>query len=246
MEKEELLNEKPVTSRDRYTQRYKERYPDMNVEDDEMLYSQAMTDLDELDNYKKHSEALLGAFNNNRAFASMIMAAKDGEDPWLWAAENLGADISEMLNDPEYLKKVAEAAKKFNEGQLKGEESRKDFEANIAASLETLKKIGAEKKMDDDQCLELFSYIYDKILGEGLKGTISEETFRMVLDGRNYAADVENARREGEVSGRNAKIAEQLRKESGDGSMPPSLGRSTQPVKEAPKKKYNSFLHPRD
>lgn len=242
-EKKDLPVTPPATSRERYTQRYKERFPDMNMNDEEALYSQTMADLDELDSYKKHSESLVGAFNNNRAFAAMMMAAKDGQDPFEWLAENMGADISEMLNDPEYLKKISEASKKYNEGQLKSEEARKESEANFATSLQTLKKIGEEKGMSDDQCLEVFSYIYDKILGDGLKGIVSEETFRMVIDGRNYANDVAVARQEGEVAGRNAKITEQLRKETGNAGMPPSLGGTATMQKEAPKKrKYKPFL----
>ncbi len=232
-----------LSSRERYNQRYRERFPDMNVDDEEALYSQAMTDLDELDSYKKHSEALVGAFNNNRAFAAMMMAAKDGQDPFEWLAENMGADISEMLNDPEYLGKIADATKKYNEGQLKSEEGRKESEANLAASLQTLKKIAEEKGMTDDECMGVFSYIYDEILGNGLKGIVTDETFRMVIDGRNYANDVAVARQEGEVAGRNAKITEQLRKEKGNENMPPSLGGTATMQQEAPKKrKYNKFL----
>lgn len=242
-EKDEVLEPAPVSSRERYTQRYRERFPDMNMEDEEAFYSQANTDLDELDSYKKHSESLVGAFNNNRAFAAMMMAAKDGQDPFAWLAENMGADISEMLNDPEYLSKITEAAKKYNESQLKSEESRKESESNLAASLQTLKKIAEEKGMSDDQCLEVFSYIYDEILGNGMKGIVTDETFRMIIDGKNYAEDVASARQAGEVAGRNAKITEQLRKENTDKGVPPSLGGTAVPQKEAPKKKkYNRFL----
>lgn len=242
--KEKEKVETPVmTSRERYTQRYQERFPDRDVNDEEAFYSQVNSDLDELDLYKKHSESLVGAFNNNRAFAAMMMAAKDGKDPFEWLAENMGADISEMLNDPEYLGKITEAVKKFNESQLQSEEARKESEGNLAASLQTLKKIAEEKGMSDEQCLEVFSYIYDEILGNGMKGIVTEETFRMIIDGKNYAADVESARQAGEVAGRNAKITEQLRKEKSDKGVPPSLGGTSVPHKEAPKKsKYKPFL----
>lgn len=244
MKEEELESvQTPVSSRERYTQRYRERFPEMNMDDEEAFYSQAMTDLDDLDSYRKNGEALVGAFNKNRAFAAMMMAAKDGQDPFEWLAENVGADISEMLNDPEYLSKLTEAAKRFHEGQLKSEEARKEGEANLATSIQTLKKIAEEKGMSDDESLAVFSYIYDEILGNGLKGIVTDETFRMVIDGRNYANDVALAREEGEVAGRNAKITEQLRKETGSGSMPPSLGGTATVHQEAPKKrKYKRFL----
>ena len=73
---------------------------------------------------------------------------------------------------------------------------------------------------------------------------ISAETFDMAAKALNYAVDVAEADRVGEIRGRNTKIEDKLRKEAVPGGVPPTLGGSgtggeTEPK---PKKKvYNPF-----
>lgn len=225
-----------LSNKERYQGRYKDMYPDLDMTDEEAFYESANSNLDELESYRKHNADLIGTFNNNKAFASMLMAAKNGEDPYEWMAANLGADISELLSDPEYSKKISEAAKKFNETQAKGEASQKEYEANVQNTLAELQKIQQETGWDNEKCYNLASRVYD-IIDQGLKGIITAETFRMVMDGMNYKDDVASARSEGEVTGRNAKIAEQLKKEKKPEGMPPSLSTAKGQPTQQPKKK---------
>ncbi len=211
------------THKERYQGRYREMYPELDMENEDAFYESANANLDELESYRKHNNDLIGTFNNNKAFASMLMAAKNGEDPYEWMASNLGADISELLSDPEYAKKISEAAKKFNDSQAKGEASRKEYEANVQNTLAELQKIQQETGWDNEKCYNLASKVYD-IIDQGTKGLITAETFRMVMNGMNYDDDVKNARSEGEVAGRNAKISEQLKKEQKPEGIPPSIG----------------------
>lgn len=236
MAKEEKKEEQAQQShRDRYRSRYKEMYPELDIDNEDAFYESANSNLDELENYRKHNEELVGAFNNNKAFASMLMAAKEGQDPYEWMAANLGADISELLSDPEYAKKISEASKKFNDAQAKGEATQKEYEANVQKSLEELQKIQAETGWSNEQCYNLASRVYD-IVSDGLQGIITPETFRMVMNGMNYDTAVADARSEGEVAGRNAKISEQLKKERAQEGIPPSAptakGQSESPVKK--------------
>ena len=92
--------------KERYHNRYREMYPELDLENEEVFYESANSNLDELENYRKHNNDLIGTFSKNKAFASMLMAAKNGEDPYEWMAANLGRDISELLSDPEYAKKI--------------------------------------------------------------------------------------------------------------------------------------------
>lgn len=222
-EKSEEAKAAQPTHRERFQGRYKEMYPELDMENEDAYYESANSTLDELENYRKHNSDLIGAFSNNKAFASMLMAAKNGEDPYEWMAANLGADISELLSEPEYAKKISEAARKFNESQEKGEASRKEYEANVQNTLAELQKIQQETGWDNEKCYNLASKVYD-IIDEGLRGLITAETFHMVMNGMNYDSDVKNAREEGEVAGRNAKISEQLKKEKTPEGMPPSIG----------------------
>lgn len=224
------------THRERYQSRYREMYPELDLENEDAFYESANANLDELESYRKHNSDLIGTFNNNKAFASMLMAAKNGEDPYEWMASNLGADISELLSDPEYSKKISEAAKKFNESQAKGEASQKEYEENVKKTLEELQRIQQEKGWDNEKCYNLASKVYD-IIDQGMKGLITAETFYMVMNGMNYDADVKNARDEGVVAGKNSKISEQLKKEKTPEGMPPSIGTSKGQSQPTQKKK---------
>lgn len=227
-----------LSNKDRYRSRYAEMYPELDMDNEEAVYESANANLDELESFRRHNSDLIGTFNSNKAFASMLMAAKNGEDPYEWMATNLGADISELLSDPGYAKKISEAAKKFNESQAAGEASRKEYEENVQKTLAELQKIQQETGWDNEKCYNLASRVYD-IIDQGMKGLISAETFRMVMDGMNYGDDVANARSEGEVAGRNARIAEQLKKEKRPQGVPPSMstakGNTVSP--EQPKRK---------
>ena len=237
--KNEGVQSSAPTNRERYMSRYKEMYPQMDMENEDEFYGSANANLDELENFRKHNSELVGVFSNNKAFASMLMAAKNGQDPYEWMAENLGADISELASNPEYAKKISEAAKKYSDGQSKMETTKAEYEANVKKTLDCLKRLQQETGWDNEKCYGLASKVYD-IIDEGAKGLITEETFRMVMNGMNYDSDVKTARSEGEVAGRNAKIKEQLKREKGAAGMPPTLstakGQSDRPVEK--KKSY--------
>ena len=222
--------------KDRYKERYKTMYPDLDVENEDALYESANSGLDELEGYRKNNSALIQAFDNNKAFASMLMAAKDGKDPFEWLAENLGADISELISNPEYSKKIAAAAKKFNDNQSTGEATKKEYEKNVEESLKALQTIQAETGWSNEQCYDLASKVYD-IIGDGQQGIIKPETFRLVMNGSNYDTDLSDAKAEGEVKGRNTKISEQLKKDTKPNGVPPTLSTAKGGSMEKPKKK---------
>lgn len=228
------------THKERYRSRYKEMNPDLDMDNEDAFYESANANLDELESYRKHNSDLIGTFNSNKAFASMLMAAKNGEDPYEWMAANLGADISELLSDPEYSKKISEAAKRYNDSQAQGEASRKEYESNVQNTLAELQKIQQETGWDNEKCYNLASKVYD-IIDQGMKGLITAETFRMVMNGMNYDEDVKNARSEGEVAGKNAKISEQLKKEKAPEGMPPSIGTAKGRTVQSPQTKKKSY-----
>lgn len=207
------------------------------MDNEDEFYGSANANLDELENFRKHNRELVSVFSNNKAFASMLMAAKNGKDPYEWMAENLGADIAELSSNPEYAKKISEAAKRYSDGQSKMEATKAEYESNVKKTLDCLKKLQKETGWDNDKCFGLASKVYD-IIDEGTKGLITEETFRMVMNGMNYDSDVKSARSEGEVAGRNAKIKEQLKRERGVEGMPPTLSTAKgQPEKPSVKRK---------
>lgn len=225
------------TSKDRYMSRYKEAYPDTDFEDENNLYDAANANLDELDKYRTNNKALIDAIDKTPALAGMLVAARDGQNPFEWLAENVGADIRELYDDPANAKKISDALAKYTKSQSEGAEAAKIRDENVTASLAELDKVGEELGLDEQGKLDLATKVYD-IIDDGLSGKISADTFKLFYKGGTYDSDVENAREEGEVKGRNEQIAEKLEKQGKTAEMPPNIsnGAGAKP-KETEKKK---------
>jgi len=237
----EVKEEAPVSSKDKYMSRYKTLHPDLNTDDEESFYGAANGNLDELENYRKHNSELISVFDKNKGFAAMLLAMKENPDmdPIQWISENLGADISELLENEEYRNKISDALKKYHENQAGAETSKKEMESNVQASIKALVDFQEQKGLSNEECMSIWQKVED-IVSDGISGKISPETFVMVMNAGNYEKDVANARNEGEVAGKNMKIAEQLK--SQPKNIPPTLNPAGKVLTPNKKKGKGSFL----
>jgi hypothetical protein len=208
---------KPMSNKDKW----RSRYSDIADEDEDGLYGRANSNLDELDGYRKNNEALVSAMGKNKALAAMLSAAKDGQDPFLWLSENLGADISELVQNPDYAKKLSEAAQKFVQAQTDGETRTKATQDNWTKSFNDLKAAQQDLGLSDDEAYQLASDVLT-FAQNVYNGQVSVEDFKRFRDGGRYDKDVSAAREEGAVAGRNERISDDLRKPAPEG-IPPTL-----------------------
>ena len=238
---EEVKNETPVSAKDKYMGRYKTLHPDLNTDDEESFYGAANGNLDELENYRKHNSELISVFDKNKGFAAMLLAMKENPDmdPIQWISENLGADVNELLENEEYRNKISDALKKYHEAQAGAETSKKEMESNVQASIKALVDFQTQKGLSNEECLNIWEKV-EAIVSDGISGKISPETFTMIMNAGNYEKDMANARNEGEVAGKNAKIAEQLKNKPEN--IPPTLSPSEKVVMPNKKKNRGSFL----
>ena len=224
---QESGSEKPVdavlSARDRYRQRYREAYPDLSEDDEEGFYSRANENLDELEGYRANNERLSQAFEANPALAAMLLAAKDGENPWVYLAELGGPelDIRELINDPDFGEKMTKAVLKYQENQLKGKQAQEEMQANLQKSTAALKELQAEKGMTDEAAQDLFVKFFSDIVDDGSKGIVSKETWAAVLKAQQYDADMARATEQARATAMNEKVQNPLR--TYDDDMPPTL-----------------------
>lgn len=230
--------------RDQLGERLKKRYPDREFADDEALFGQVNDDYDDYDNqigqYKEREKALTDLFAKNPRSARFLTDMAKGEDPWISTVRRLGIDgITDIINNPDKQEEYAAANKEFVERLAKDKELEKEFYENFAESMSTLERIQQERQLGDetvDAAMELVM----RIFSEALVGKFTEETINMALNAINHDADVQNARTEGTVAGRNAKIDEKLRKpKQGDGM--PNLGGSNNAPTNKEKKPLTVF-----
>lgn len=107
---------------------------------------------------------------------------------------------------------------KVDENNKKNSEA----EANWQKSLEDLDQWGNDKGLNDEQKSQNIIRLMD-IVNDGIMNIYKPEDFDMVLKETNFNTAVETARREGEVAGRNEKIAQNRRNRNAVSSMPPTL-----------------------
>lgn len=219
--------EQPVqpTARERYRERYKTAYPDMDIDDEESFFGKANENLDELDEYRESNKALSEAMSKSSALASMLIAAKDGENPFVWLAENVGMDLRELANDPEFGKKMTSAVEAWQKKQNDGKAAQQEMEANFKKSVDALGELCNEKGIGQDEAQEIYTKFFETIVEPATRGDVTKETWELMRKGMKYDSDIEDATRKASAKALNEKIENRLRKQDG-GNIPPSLSGS--------------------
>lgn len=214
-------NNETKSKRDLTLERMRGRYPDKQFEDDESIFGQINDDYDEYDkklsDYAGREEALSKMFTSDPRSARMMMEWKDGGDPAVALIRIYGNDILDAVNDPEKQEAIKQANEEFAKRVADEEKYEKEYKENLAESLKLLDNMAAERGVSDDAIdgamKQLASICKDFMLGK-----ISAETIEMMLKAQNHDRDVADAKYEGEVAGRNAKIEEKFRSaKKGDG-----------------------------
>ncbi|MBR1464940.1 MAG: hypothetical protein IJ607_01100 [Bacteroidaceae bacterium] len=232
------------SKRDLFGERLKKKYPDREYADDEALFGQINDDYDDYDNqlsqYKERESRLTDLFAKDNRAAQFITDMAKGNDPWLAVIERLGIDgVTDLMNDPSKQAEYAEANKKYVERLAKEKSLEEEYERNFAESMNLLEQIQQERGLGDET-IDAAMELVIRIANEAILGKFTAETIDMALNAVNHDADVRNARTEGTVAGRNAKIDEKLRKpQTGDGT-PNLAGSNNAPTRQG-KKTLNIF-----
>ena len=224
-------NETVKSGRERLTGRYSPKFPDRKWDEegsDNDIFGLAADELEDYDKRKSENDAqrkqFNDLFNKDPMSAGLMRAWARGEsNPISYLVTKFGDKLKEALDSEEGKKQFAEAHEQYLAKEAADAKADEEYIAAIKQSLETLKSFGEKNGLDEDAQVQLFLKAH-KYVQDALDGIYSEEFFKMLNDGGNYSGDVERARNEGEVAGRNAKIRSQLKKTETGKMMPPSLG----------------------
>lgn len=240
------------TARDRYRSRYSAAHPDLNLDDEEAFYGQANANLDELENYRESNRQLGEAFDKTPLLAGLMLAAKEGENPFVYLAENIGPDmdIRTLAEDAEFGKKMGEALAKYQERMAAGAKAEKEIGENFQQSMDALKQLQAEKGLSDEDVQALVRKMFGEtdaegnvvdngIIGNAAMGIVPKEVWEAVLKAQNYDADVAAAGDKAAARALNQKVQNGL-KDFGS-QVVPNLG-SNGGRRPAPRKKDDGSL----
>lgn len=242
-------NQNVMSSRDKLKERYAKKYPekDFNTEesanlvDDEVLAELEAFDA-ELEGYKSNDKKIKDLFNQDpRSGRFLVSWAAGGGNPIQYLLDIFGPELTEALESEEGRAKIVESTNKWLEKKAANEEGEAQRMANYEQSVNDLAAFAQEKGISDEQAVEVFEKV-NQIAFDVIDGKYTREAYEMAYNAMNYSADVESARKEGEVAGRNAKIQERLSKVEKPAEMPPAVGGQGAPVAETPKKKKSNMF----
>lgn len=205
-------------------ERMRKRYPDKAFEDEEEIYGQISDDYDQYDQkisgYEEREKALSDMFAADPRSAQFLVDMHRGEDPVLGLVRNFGIEVKDVLDDPDMQEKIKDANQDYMKRVARSRELEEEYERNMDATLETLRKFQEEKGLSDEQIDEVVAAVLG-VISDGVVGKFTPETLDLFLKAINHDNDVAMANEEGNIAGRNAKIAETLKKsQKGDGTRP--------------------------
>jgi len=228
-------NQPKKSRKELFVEKLKAKYPDIDFNDEEAMFGRIDDDFasheEELGKYKKRESELAGLVGKDPRAAQFLSDMASGKDPWLAVLERLGIDgVSDLINNPEKQEEYAEANRKYVERIAKEKSLEEEYQANFSESMKMLEQMQTERGLDDatiDAAMDLIM----KTTNEAIMGKFTPETVEMALKAINHDAEVEAARSEGEVAGKNAKIDETLRKPKAGDGLPAMGGTNNGPTR---------------
>lgn len=201
-----------LSRRDAFRKRVSERYPDLNMDDEDAYYEQMGKAMDDYEGYEKNTERLRDAMKKSPEMVRMLNAAQGQEnfDPIAYMFENASGDILALAQDPEGAKKFGEMRAEQLAKQAEGEAIQTAITENMPKSVEAIKAKAQEIGVSDEQASEIVGKMF-QVMDDLVHGKIDPEIFVMMAKGSNYDNAVEQAHEEGRVEGVNTKVNDKLR-----------------------------------
>lgn len=242
------------SAKDRYRSRYAEAHPDMNLDDEESFYGQANANLDELENYRESNRLLGEAFDRTPLLGGLVLAAKEGKNPFAYLLENIGPDmdIRELVGNPDFAETMGQALTTFQENQAKAQEKEKKIGENCVKSLEVLKELQQERGLSDEECVKMCNDFFgefdengnpvgkDSFMANASMGIVTKGMWESLINGRHYYADIADAKEKASAQALNGRIQNGLRS-FGEEPGVPSLSGAGRGAGEQKKEKKGGF-----
>ena len=243
-------NKEVKKGRDRYKDYMSQKYPDKvfdgdNATDDldELVASELEANASELEASRANNKKLVDLMNKDPRHARYIMRmmTEEGANPLSVMMEIYGPDLMDALQSEEGKEMMSKATEKYLEVKASEEAGEAERMQNYEQSVKDIAAFADEKGLNDEQAVAVFEKI-NQIGFDVIEGRYTREAMQMAYDAMNFSSAVENARKEGERDGKNAKIQERLAKVSKPIEMPPAVGGQGATVPEPKAKKRDDFF----
>jgi len=220
--KETPLVETPKSKREQFREYMKNSYPDDDFDDEESRYGRVMETVEMNQKMKDNDSKMRELFDKHPQYKDMFMKAAQGEDFIVSLVSVFGKDrLIDAINDPEKAEALSKAQQEYIETQAKNKKYSEDSEANFTKSAEDFTAFANEHNLTDEQNKEVWGKCLD-IIVNGINGVMDRSLYETVLKGMSYDNDMQAAREEGQIQGRNEQIEQKLAKSAPE--TPPTFG----------------------
>jgi len=231
----EVENKQVKSKREMILERLRNRHPDKDFSDDEVVFGQISDDVDEVDKelagYKEREKAFSDLFTSDPRSAHFVTSWREGENPVVAFVRRFGKDIKDVIEDPEWQEEVEAADKEFAARVAKEKELDELYEKNKEASIAVREAFQEERGLSDEQVDAAIAMLVG-IANDLVVGKVTAEALDMAMKAINHDADVEAANQEGLVQGKNTKVEEKLRKPKGGDGLSSLAGKGSAPAQE--------------
>lgn len=220
-----FMGEEKKTNRQVWEENIRRKYADRDFSDEDDLYAVSMEGYDKLKDERKRSD------EDNRRMYELLSANPEVKDfiASVVAGESIGkalshlADILPLEEGSDEYKAYMEGIEERKRRASEAEEAEQQFDSNLAASQENMKKFAEKNGLTEDETGTFLDWVMNEITEKFLAGNIDETTLEKFYRAYNYDKDMAAAEEAGRIKGRNEQIrARQERQDGGDG-LPPIL-----------------------
>ena len=229
------MPEEKKTYRQLLGERYKSRNPEFNVDDDEAVFGEAMSELQKSDEAEAGRKRLNETIANNRIAPDLLNGIISGKNE-----DGSDFNLDEYLLDKhldyllDYLEDSSTAKEKFNARKKEREEAKKadaEFAAKVeektAAEDAELEAAIKEAGYKPDQVKDLIDWIYDKDNGfitRAKNFDLKKDDFIRLFHIKDWDLKMKEADDAGYKRGKNEKIDMFHHRQEGRKNMPADVG----------------------
>lgn len=228
MAKETIDNQNVKSKRDSFRESFAQRYPDLNMDDDEAVFNQIATDYDQYDQSKKKMDDFNNMLKENPHAPGLVTGLvtkknADGGDFNLidYLIDELGQDYIEAINGDEEARKRLKASEKEKlEASEKLANGNEQLAANMKLEDAELDAAIKEAKLKPEAITDLIEWIYkrsddgedhddDGFVWRAARYDLKKEDFLRLFQIKDFDKAVADAEERGYKRGKNEKIDQQ-------------------------------------
>lgn len=226
----EVDNKKVTNYRDELLSKARSKYPDRSFDDQDgqdgqnlerAIFEMLNESEGQLSEINARNDEMLRLFTDNPDAAEFVNEWARTGDPRSALISTFGDDLSDLATE-EGRGKFKDSLSAWREKKAENERMNAEADANWDQSLADLEQWGNEHGLDVKQKIQVLMRLVT-VTANGVMNKYGPADFDMAVKEMSFDSAVSDARHEGEVAGRNARIKEQRRTRNSTLANPPSI-----------------------